>query len=86
MRIEHFRYLFNNAVTGFYLKKNIIMFRKPLEIWNETTDESVKFKRLEDALEYVLDGETVKDIILRTERLCIPDLEGGRGASGGGGS
>lgn len=84
MRIEHFRYLFKNAVAGFYLKPGIIMFRKPLEIWNENTDESVKFKRLEDALEYELDGEKVKDIILRSERLTLPELEGGRGASGGG--
>lgn len=84
MKIDHFRYLFKNAVAGFYLKPHIIMFRKPLEIWNEKTDESVKFKRLEDALEYEIDGEKVKDIILRSERLTIPELEGGRGASGGG--
>ena len=84
MRIEHFRYLFKNAVAGFYLKPGIIMFRKPLEIWNENTDESVKFKTLDQALEYELDGEKVKDIILRSERLTIPELEGGRGASGGG--
>lgn len=84
MRIEHFMYLFKNAVNGFYLKPHIIMFRKPLEIWNENTDESMKFKRLDDALEYEIDGEKVRDIILRSERLTIPELEGGRGASGGG--
>lgn len=83
MRIDHFRYLFKNAVTAFYLTPHIIMFRKPLELWNEKTGESVKFKRLEDALEYEIDGEKVKDIILRSERLTIPELEGGRGASGG---
>ena len=85
MRIEHFRYLINNAVNGFILKENIWMFRKPLEIWNKATDESVTFKTLDEALEHVIDGETVKDIILRTDELEIPSLQGGRGAGSGGG-
>ena len=84
MRIEHFKYLFKNAVDGFYIKENVIMFRKPLEIWNETTNESVRFKNIDEALEYELDGEKVKDIILRSERLTIPELEGGRGAGADG--
>lgn len=79
MRIEHFRYLFNR-INGFYLKKNVIMFRKPIEIWNEETGESNVFKTVEEALEFVIDGEKVADIILKYETLYIPPINGGRGA------
>lgn len=58
------------------------MFRKPIEIWNEKTGEGKTFKTLEEALEYELDGEPVKDIIARSETLYIPPIEGGRGAGG----
>lgn len=82
MRIEHFRYAFNR-LNGFYLKEHIILFRKPLELWNEVTGESVTFKTLDEVLEYELDGEKVKDIIERTDTLYIPPLNGGRGAGDG---
>lgn len=83
MRIEHFRYLLNQ-INGFYLTKNIIMFRKPIEIWNEKTGESVKFKTVDDALKYEINGETVRSIIQRTQQLDIPTFNGGRGSSSGG--
>ena len=82
MRIEHFRYLFNR-INGFYLKKNVIMFRKPVELWNEVTGESVVFKTVDEALEHVIDGETVKSIIERSATLYIPPICGGRGAGSG---
>ena len=65
MRIEHFRYAFNR-LKGFYLKEHIILFRKPLELWNEVTGESITFKTLDHVLDYELDGETVRDIIEKT--------------------
>ena len=52
MRIEHFRYAFNR-LNGFYLKEHIILFRKPLELWNEVTGESVTFKTLDELLKRV---------------------------------
>ena len=76
MRIEHFRYLFNR-LNGFYLKKHIIVFRKPLEIWNEQTGESVNFKSVDELLDYEIDGETVRKIIESQETLYVPPLEGG---------
>lgn len=82
MRVEHFIYLFNR-VNGFYLKEHVIMFRKPIEIWNEVTGEGVTFKTLHEALEHVIDGETVGSIIERTETLYIPPINGGRGAGSG---
>lgn len=82
MRIEHFRYAFKR-LNGFYLKEHIILFRKPLELWNELTGESITFKTLDEVLDYELDGENVRDIIERTETLYIPPLNGGRGAGDG---
>lgn len=82
MRIEHFRYAFKR-LNGFYLKPHIILFRKPLELWNEVTGESVEFKSVDDVLDYVIDGESVRAIIERTDTLNIPALNGGRGAGDG---
>lgn len=76
MRIEHFRCLFNR-LNGFYLKKHIIVFRKPMEIWNEQTGESVNFKSVDELLDYEIDGETVRKIIESQETLYVPPLEGG---------
>jgi hypothetical protein len=82
MRIEHFRYAFKR-LNGFYLKPHIILFRKPLELWNEVTGESVEFKSVDDVLDYVIDGESVRAIIERTDTLNIPALNGGRSAGDG---
>lgn len=82
MRLEHFRYLFNR-INGFYLKKQVVMFRKPIEIWNEVTGESNVFETVEDALNFEIDGETVKSIIEKSETLYIPPICGGRGAGSG---
>ena len=81
MTINHFQYLFKNAVTAFYLKKNVIMSRKPLEIWNEKTRQGVRFKTLDEALEYVLDGVKVRDMILQAEQLSIPELSANSSSS-----
>lgn len=79
MRIEHFRYCFSR-LNGFYLKEHLIMFRKPLELWNEQTGESNTFKTIEDALKYKIDGETIEDIILSTDTLYIPPITVEEGA------
>ena len=81
MRIEHFRYLFNR-LNGFYLKKHVIVFRKPLEIWNEQRGESVNFKNVDELLNYEIDGETVRKIIESQDTLYVPPLEGGAWSRG----
>ena len=82
MRIEHFRYAFGR-LNGFYLKEHIILFRKPLELWNEVTGESITFNTLDEVLDFELEGEEVRDIIERTDTLYLPPLNGGRGAGDG---
>lgn len=83
MKIDYFRYLFKR-LNGFYLMKNVVFFRKPLELWNEKTGESVKFKKLDDALDYTVDNKTVREIIEASESLYVPPINGGRGAGSGG--
>lgn len=85
MRIEHFRYLFSREFDVFYLTEDIRIFKKPFSIWNEKTGESVEFKTLDEVLDHKIDGVTVREIIEKMEKPYIPDLEGGRGASSGGG-
>lgn len=83
MRIEYFRYLLNQ-INGFYLLEDVIMFRKPLEIYDVKTGESKTFKTVDEALQYEIKGETVRSIIERTENLDIPSFNGGRGSGSGG--
>ncbi len=86
MRIEHFRYLFNREIDVFYLTPTIMLYKKPYSIENEETGESVDFKTLDEALEYRIGNETVKQIIERMEKPYIPPLNGGRGAGSGSGN
>lgn len=81
MRIEHFRYLFNR-LNGFYLTKTVIVFRKPLEIWDSKTGESTSFKTVDELLNFKIKDKTVRQIIEKSETLYVPPLEGSRGASG----
>lgn len=85
MRIEHFRYLFG-GLDGFYLTNNVLMFRRPIEIWNAETGESATFRTVDEALDHVIDGETVRSIIERSDALKIELVNGGRGASDGSGT
>lgn len=85
MRIDHFKYLFKREYDVFYLTPTIMLYKKPYSIENEETGESIDFKTLDEALEYKIGNETVKQIIERMEKPYIPPLNGGRGASSGSG-
>lgn len=85
MRIEHFRYLFNREFDVFYLTENIAICKKPFNIWNKETGESINFKTLDEVLKHKIGNKTVKDIILKMDKPYIIPLNGGRGASSGSG-
>lgn len=70
-------------IKGFYVVPDVILFTDPLELWNERTDKSIKFKTLDEALAYEINGKTIHDYVLDMETLNIPDFTGGRGASSG---
>ena len=85
MRVEHFRYLFNRELDVFYLDKHTALYKKPFNITNDKTGESVNFKTLDEALNYKIENETVRQIIEKMDKPYIPELDGGRGASSGSG-
>lgn len=86
MRIEYFRYLFSREFDIFHLTKTIVICKKPFNIWNKETGESIDFKTLDEVLEHKIGDKTVKEIIEKMDKPYIPKLNGGRGASSGSGS
>ena len=73
-----------HGVNSFQLTDNLTVFRKPLEIWNEETDESIKFKNIDELLKYEIDGVTVWEIIEQKDHLYGDIvINGGRGSGSG---
>lgn len=59
-----------HGVNSFQLTDELTVFRKPLEIWNEKTDESICFKNVNELLKYEIEpGITVWDIIEKKDSL-----------------
>ena len=80
MNLNEFRRQFKN-VNGFYITKNWILFRKPLELWNEKTNKSIKARKLEELLDVSIDNKTISKHIENLKVLDLPKLDGGRGQS-----
>lgn len=80
MRLNQFRFEFNR-VNFFQLCEGVWMYRKPIEIWHERTDELIRFKSVDEALDYSVNGTKVREIIDKMEHLPSIELKGGRGAS-----
>lgn len=68
---------------GVRILPNYILFKKPCELYNLETDESVKFKNVDEAFKYEIDGKTIKDIVKEsTMDIFTTRLDGGSGSSG----
>ena len=80
MNLNEFRRQFKN-VNGFYITKNWILFRKPLELWNEKTNKSIKAKKLEYLLDVTVNDKTIAKHIEDLDKIPLPSLNGGRGQS-----
>lgn len=81
-----FRHKFKQS-NGVMITENVILFRKPCEIYNIKTDASVQFESLEDAFNYKIGDKTIKQIIDDAPvDIFALQLDGGRGADGGGGT
>ena len=81
MQILKFKYDFGR-VNGMYVTKDIIMFRRPIELYDLSTGETLAtFTNLDDALNYVIEGRTIAEIVDNMDELAAPNDEGGRGSS-----
>lgn len=71
--------------NGVKLTDKHILFRKPLELYNLETDETISFKNMEKAYEHQIGDMTIREIISKASiDLFSMQLDGGRGASSGG--
>ncbi len=82
MKVEKFKLMFKNN-NGIPLTDELVLWRKPLELWNLKTNVVLaNFKSLDEALTYDLGGEKIKDLVERTENFYFK-YDGGRGADSG---
>lgn len=71
--------------NGVRLDEKHILFRKPLELYNLETDETISFKNMDEAYLHKIADTSIKDIIkAATIDIFNLRLDGGRGASSGG--
>lgn len=77
MHILKFRYDFAR-VNGIYITKDIIMFRRPIELYNLDTGETLAtFRDVDEALRFEVDGKTIAEIIDGMDDFTAPSDEGG---------
>lgn len=83
MRLDLFRYEFRR-VNGFLLAPNVILFRKPkIELYDVGREETIGlYRRLEDLLDEVVQGKTVRQYIEEMDHITF-SLDGGRGSDSG---
>lgn len=81
MHIIKFKHDFAQ-VNGMYVTKDIIMFRRPIELYNLATGETIAiFRSVDDALKFEVGGHTIAEIVDNMDELAAPNDEGGRGSS-----
>lgn len=71
----------NNAIR---LTEDYIIFND-LELYSFVRQKGIKFKTIEDLYEYKIENNSVKDIILKTEKF-VQRFDGGRGSSSSNGN
>lgn len=82
MKLEYFKRDFKR-LNGIQLCGDWVMWRKPFNIWNEKTDETIKVKNLDQALDIVVEGKTVREHIEALDGVKF-EINGSGGSSSGG--
>lgn len=83
MKTEQFKRDFKR-LNGVYITDKVLLFRKPLELYNLASDKAIAvFDTLDAALAYELDGKTLESIIAEWDKITFPTEWGGRGGSSG---
>lgn len=82
MQIERFKSDFKR-LNGVYATDQVILFRKPLELYNLTTGEVIaSFQTLDEALAFEIDGKTLEERVAKWTEIVFY-YNGGRGSSSG---
>lgn len=67
---------------GFVQIGDWIIWKKSLNLWNVKTDETIHFKTLDEAMNFEIDGKTIKQIVADSDLTLFDyELNGGSGAS-----
>lgn len=85
MRIETFKHEFKQR-NGVMLTDTIMLFRKPLELYDMAKDETIaafKGKNVDVVLPFEINGRTVQQIIESWAEMPVIALNGGRGSGSG---
>ena len=79
MQLDKFRSEFKR-LNGVYATDEVVLFRKPLELYNLTTGETIAtFKSLDEALAFEIDGKTLQQRVSAWTEIVFPVEHGGRG-------
>lgn len=83
MQLDQFRSQFKR-LNGVYATEEVVLFRNPLELYSLTTGETIaKFRSLDEALAFEIDGKTIQQRISAWNEIVFPVEHGGRGSSSG---
>lgn len=83
MQLDKFRSEFKR-LSGVYATDEVVLFRKPLELYNLTTGETIAtFRSLDEALAYEIDGKTLEQRVSAWTEIVFPVEHGGRGGGSG---
>jgi len=82
MQLDIFKHEFKK-INGCFLDAEYVLFRHPLHLYNLKTGETVKFKNLDDALDYKINGKTIECLVASWKAIVFPSDKGGRGSDSG---
>lgn len=83
MKIDRFKREFKH-LSGIYASDKVVLFRKPLELYNLATGETIAtFDSLDEALAFEIDGKTLEQRVSAWTEIVFPVEHGGRGSSSG---
>lgn len=82
MHVNKFKSDFK-TLNGVFFEGDWVLFRKPLQLYNTKTKETIDFDSLEEALNYDINGKTLETQVAAWEAIVFPFERGGRGGSSG---
>lgn len=81
MQLDIFKREFKQ-LNGVALEDSWVLFRRPLQLYNLETEETISFRTLDEALSYELDGRTLEQRVSRWTSITFK-RDGGRGGGSG---